>query len=272
MTEEHRAGMPDAWQIAQHAPPLEEDAVHVWLVPATPSHPPRSALSAEGRTAAAGHASSATTARAAQEPAGRAGAMPHGFTHLSPDEAERAGVLAEPARSRFVSTRSALRSRLADYLGCAAGDVGFEYGEMGKPHLAADARLHFSVAHTGDLALLAFAREAPVGIDIERLRGVRRQQRIARRVLAPESAEALGRLPFPERDDAFIWAWTQREAYVKAIGSGLLRAADPLPFVWPPRAYESAGWQVVPLPVSPEHRACLVTHGPPRRIHLLRHT
>jgi len=188
---------------------------------------------------------------------------------LSSDELTRARSLAEPARSRFVITRTALRERLANYLGCAACDVGFRYGDMGKPHLRTQERLHFSVAHAGDLALLAFARVAPVGIDIERLRAVARRERVARRVLAANSAEALMGVTPGERDEAFIWAWTQREAYVKAIGSGVLRSPDPLPFVWPPRAYGSAGWQVTPLPVVAGYHACLVVHGPPRRVELL---
>lgn len=269
MTDEHQNSAPDAWKKRRVAPALEEGAVHVWLVRAAAPKPSRGGLSTEGETGRSVRFSNERTPSERQrirQPRDNA----HGPAGLSHDEAERARGLAEPARSRFVLTRSALRARLADYLGCAAGDVGFDYGEMGKPHLRSDERLHFSVAHTGDLALLAFAWEAPVGIDIERLRSVRRQQRIARRVLAPASAEALARVSAAERDEAFIWAWTQREAYVKAIGSGLLRSPDPLPFVWPPRPYESAGWQVMPLPVATDYSACLVIHGSSRRVHLLR--
>lgn len=269
MTNEHHSSIPDAWQKRRVPPALEEGAVHVWLVHAAPPPTSPGGRYTEGETDRAALSANDPVSSENQSIRRSADATdaPAGLSH---DEAERARTLAEPARSRFMLTRSALRTRLADYLGCAAGDVGFDYGEMGKPHLRSDERLHFSVAHTGDLALLAFAREAPVGIDIERLRSVRRQQRIARRVLAPASAEALARIPAAERDEAFIWAWTQREAYVKAIGSGLLRSPDPLPFVWPPRPYESAGWQVMPLPVATDYSACLVIHGSSRRVHLLR--
>jgi 4'-phosphopantetheinyl transferase len=250
VSDEHRTSRQDEWQTVRDTPPLVEDTVHVWLVrvPAIAGDAP---LSGEGGAAL-------------QQP------IAPWASCLSRDEVERARSLREPARSRFVVTRDALRSRLAAYLGCDPAHVGFDYGEMGKPHLRSGGALHFSVAHSGDLALLAFARSAPVGIDLERLRRVPRRERVARRVLARESADALEAVPAAERDRAFIWAWTQREAYVKAVGGGLYRSPDPLPFVWPPRPYESAGWHVTPLPGPVGYYACLVVHGTARSVRLLR--
>ena len=85
-------------------------------------------------------------------------------------------------------------------------------------------------------------------------------------MLASDSVLALAALPAQERDDAFIWAWTQREAYVKAIGGGVLRSHDPLPFLWPPRLHEAAGWTVVPLAADARHHACLVVEGTARPV------
>ncbi len=231
--DERRNESSAVWERVQQVPALAADAVHVWLV----------------RVGVA-HASTAGVSRA---------------------ELERAARLSTPARRRFLAARAALRSRLAAYLACPPDKVDFSYGEMGKPALTAPHDLHFSVAHSGDIALLAFARRAPVGIDLERLRTVRRQGRIAPRVLADASAAALAQLPEQERDEAFIWAWTQREAYVKAIGGGVLRSADPLPFVWPPRLYESDGWTIAPLPIGLDHRACLAVAATERRLVLLEH-
>ena len=217
----------NAWQRAEHRPPLDGASVHVWRL--------------------------------------RIPAVTATLDGLVPGEIERASRLREPARSRFVATRHALRIRLGDYLGRAGDSLEFDYGETGKPVLRADPELHFSVAHSGDLALLAFAR-SPVGIDLERIRRVPRQARIAPRVLAPDSVLALAALPAQERDDAFIWTWTQREAYVKAIGGGVLRSHDPLPFLWPPRLHEAAGWTVVPLAADARHHACLVVEGTARPV------
>ncbi|MGH7444326.1 MAG: 4'-phosphopantetheinyl transferase family protein [Longimicrobiales bacterium] len=233
MIDEHTNEAMHTWQRMQRVPPLETDAVHVWRV--------------------------------------RVGAAPAPVAGLSPGERARANRLAVPARIRFLTARSALRSRLAAYLGCEPDAVDFAYGETGKPALAPPYGLHFSVAHSADVALLAFARCAPVGVDLERLRPVPRRERIAPRVMAAASAAALEELPAHERDDAFIWAWTQREAYVKAIGGGVLRSADPLPFVWPPRGYESDGWTVAPLAADAHHHACLAVAGTGHVLRLFEH-
>lgn len=231
MIDERSEEIERVWQQVARVPPLEGDAVHVWLV--------------------------------------RIGTRSHDTGVLSAEERERADRLREPARSRFLATRAALRMRLAAYLGGAAAKLQFRYGEMGKPTLTTPHDVQFSVAHSADVALLAFARVVPVGVDLERVRSVPRHDRIAPRVFAPASAGALAALPERERDEAFIWAWTQREAYVKAIGGGVLRSPDPLPFVWPPRSYERHGWLIAPLIVDARHHACLAVGGTGRSVHLL---
>ena len=180
---------------------------------------------------------------------------------LSPEERERAFRLQGRARARFTATRAALRDHLAGYLGRSPEAVTFRYGETGKPMLLEPEDIHFSVAHSGDVALIAIARGPALGVDLERIRTVPRRARVAARVLAPASAAMLLALPPAQQDDAFIWAWTQREAYVKAIGGGVLRSEDPLPLQWPPRRCIAEGWSIFPLEAQPQHRACLVVEG-----------
>jgi 4'-phosphopantetheinyl transferase len=212
-----------SWHQVRGTPPLERGAVHVWRV---------------------------RVEDATQVP-----------PSLSAEECERASRLRGRARARFIITRSALRARLAAYLDRPPESIAFRYGATGKPMLQGVGDVHFSVAHSGDVALVAVARAAPVGVDLERIRAVPRRRRVAARVLAPASAAALDALPPERQDEAFIWAWTQREAYVKAIGGGVLRSDDPLPLVWPPRPCMRAGWSIVPLYAQPGHRACLVVGG-----------
>ena len=215
-----------SWREVQRVPPLEAGAVHVWRV------------RVEGAVEAT--------------------------ASLSAEENYRASRLQGRARARFIATRAALRERLAGYLGRSASSIRFEYGATGKPVLVEGEDVHFSVAHSGDVALIAAARAAAVGVDLERIRPVPRRARVAARVLAPPSATALEALDAGVRDDAFIWAWTQREAYVKAIGGGVLRSEDPLPLLWPPRQCVEAGWSIFPLAAHAGHRACLVAEGRPQ--------
>lgn len=213
-----------AWRRVPHVPALQRGDVHVWRVRlATP--------------------------------------LEHVPSCLSPEEWERANRLQGAARARFTATRAALRERLAHYLGRSPAGITFRYGETGKPMLMEAQDIHFSVAHSGDVALIAVARGPALGVDLERIRTVPRRARVAARVLAPASAAMLLKLPDAQQDDAFIWAWTQREAYVKAIGGGVLRSADPLPLLWPPRRCIAHGWSIFPLEAQDHHRACLVVEG-----------
>ena len=213
-----------AWRRVPHAPALQHGGVHVWRV--------------------------------------RLGAPLEDVpSSLSPEEFERASRLQGRARARFTATRAALRARLAGYLGRAPAAITFRYGETGKPLLLEAEDVHFSVAHSGDVALIAIARGPALGVDLERVRTVPRRARVAARVLAPASAAMLRELPDAQQDDAFIWAWTQREAYVKAIGGGVLRSEDPLPLLWPPRRCIARGWSIFPLEAQARHRACLVVQG-----------
>src|SRR5438105_2001064 len=123
---------------------------------------------------------------------------------LSPEERERAG---DPPRGRrkraYVARQAALRAVLAARTGTPPERLSFVRSARGKPALAGDHDLSFSVSDSGDLALVAVAGRE-VGVDVERIR----DRPVAAR------AEALGIEHFFER-------WTRLEAAGKARGGGL---------------------------------------------------
>ncbi len=88
---------------------------------------------------------------------------------LSGDEKQRADRFHfERDRRRFSAARTWLRVLIGRYLGVPAEEVQFRYGEHGKPAVAgSDAGLEFNLAHSGELALIAFTHNQPVGIDVE---------------------------------------------------------------------------------------------------------
>lgn len=148
---------------------------------------------------------------------------------LSDDEQERAARFRfRRDAMRFVVSRAALRTILGRYLGVEPSVVGFSYGPHGKPELAVPFErtgLQFNVSHSESLALYAVTGQGRVGVDIERLRPLRHLDEIAERIFSPEERRALRRLPPIEQPEGFWNCWTRKEAYVKAIGTGL---ADPL--------------------------------------------
>lgn len=149
---------------------------------------------------------------------------------LSPDERTRSAQFIAPLeRRRFVVSRIVLRHVLAGYHGAAAADIPLAREAGGRPFVQGADRLFFSLSHSGDMALIAVAG-VRVGVDVERVREVARAAEIARRVMHPETVALLQSLPQSQFEAAFLDAWTQREAHVKAVGGGLFRTPDVLPF------------------------------------------
>jgi 4'-phosphopantetheinyl transferase len=141
---------------------------------------------------------------------------------LSEEERERASrYRVEPARNAFILTRSTLRTLLGAYLGESPRSIRLRLTKYGKPFLGAGSNLHFNVSHTEGLALLAFARERRVGIDVERIRSQPDALQLAHRFFSEREQQELESLPADRVAAAFLRCWTRKEAYIKARGEGL---------------------------------------------------
>jgi len=123
-------------------------------------------------------------------------------------------------RVRFVVAHGALRTILSGYLGVSANDVRFGATEAGKPYVA-DGGLTFNLSHSEGLALCAITVEGQVGVDVERLRPIDDADAIVHRYFAPGEVRQYQATRSPDRTAAFFSTWTRKEAYVKAVGSGL---------------------------------------------------
>jgi 4'-phosphopantetheinyl transferase len=144
---------------------------------------------------------------------------------LDQDERARAGRFHfEKHRRRFVLGRGFLRVLLGRYLGLAPDQVRFVYGPYGKPALADEhntGRLCFNTSHSHELAVYAFVQENEIGVDVEYIKTDFASEDIARHFFSADEVEALMAIAEKERAAAFFRCWTRKEAYIKAIGSGL---------------------------------------------------
>ncbi len=144
---------------------------------------------------------------------------------LSEDEAKRAARFHfSPDRQRYVAARAWLRQLLGAYLGCHAKALTFCYSDKEKPALSgsyAGQNAEFNVSHSSGVALLAFARGRPVGIDVERIKTDFDVEAIANRFFSVREREQLSACPQAEKCAAFFRCWTRKEAYIKATGAGL---------------------------------------------------
>jgi 4'-phosphopantetheinyl transferase len=186
---------PDPWPSRDAPPPLRPGDLHVWAVALALPAATRAAL----------------------------------WQLLDEHEHARAERLRmAPARNRFVAARGASRLLLAAYAEVSPLALSFRAAAHGKPGLdgAALRWLHFNVAHSEALALVAVAAGTEVGVDVEHRREVRDAAELAARYFAPADARELAALPAEARTDAFLRRWTRLEAVLKATGEGFTRPLE----------------------------------------------
>lgn len=141
---------------------------------------------------------------------------------LSVEERERAARFSsERSRERWARSRAVLRHLLGGYLGRGPGAIELESGERGKPSVVAGDGVEFNLTHSGGLALLAFARENPVGVDVELAGRVRDPLAVAEREFGQEEAERLRALDSAQLEPEFLRLWVRHEAALKCRGEGL---------------------------------------------------
>jgi 4'-phosphopantetheinyl transferase len=147
---------------------------------------------------------------------------------LSPDETERANRFKfEKHRNRYTAGRGALRAMLAQYFGTNAAGLRFNYLENGKPALTeefAGTGIHFNLAHTGELALVAVTRIGPVGVDVESVRPIKDVDELVARFFSPRESESFQKVSADQKPAAFFNLWTRKEAMLKATGEGITRS------------------------------------------------
>ncbi|MET9599088.1 4'-phosphopantetheinyl transferase superfamily protein [Streptomyces sp. NPDC006459] len=181
---------------------------------------------------------------------------------LDRSETRRAGLFRRFADvDRFLVAHVCLRDVLGTVLGTPPGRLVIDRepcaacgGPHGRPYLPGRP-VHFSLAHAGDLVLVAVA-PVPVGVDVEDLPSDALVHETMAGLHEDERDELLA-LPRPARPTAFARCWTRKEAVLKSTGQGLAHGAR-LPYAGtaaePARTAEH---QVYDLPVPPGRVAAL---------------
>lgn len=140
------------------------------------------------------------------------------------EQARAARLRGGTAREHFILARGLLRKLLGKRLGIDARDIVFRYGRHGKPELAQPALanpLRFNVSHSGAWVLIAIARGQEVGVDVEYRNERRELVLLAERVMTASERQRFLALGEAGRRRMFFDLWACKEAYIKAIGTGL---------------------------------------------------
>ncbi|MFC7309345.1 4'-phosphopantetheinyl transferase family protein [Streptomyces monticola] len=186
---------------------------------------------------------------------------------LSPAERERAASFVRPLDGiTYAAAHLALRRLLGGYLGIEPRAVSFTREPCpgcGEPHgrpcvFPPDPCLHFSLGHSHGMAVIGVASTV-LGVDVELLP---RDETVDHCVpaLHPQEIAELDGHPPEQRREAFGQLWTRKEAYLKALGTGLSRhpATD---YLGADERRRPEGWTVLDIPCGTRHRAAVAVRG-----------
>lgn len=237
--------VPATWRVGPERPQLEPDGIHVWRFSLHAPHAAHRALEAT----------------------------------LDSDETARASRFAtDDLRHRYVVAHARLRHVLARYLAVHPKDVAIDSTEEGKPLVSRERHsqtVEFSFSHSGDIGLVAVVRERRVGVDVETYRERMDIDLVARRQFTAPEAKQLAGLAEDERTSAFYRCWTRKEAYTKALGTGIATGLDRFEVTFAAeqaprivRCVENSPdlWSVVALPMDTGYEAAAVIEGPVTRV------
>ena len=153
---------------------------------------------------------------------------------LSEAERDRAArMLRVGMRRQYVAAHALLRVKLSEYLGIVPTLIQFRTGQRGKPELAQDCGLHFSISHTHGLVGCAIAHGVPIGLDLERIRPLDTLALSPGILDSAEQADVAGKRG-RQRWQRFLQYWTLKEAMLKLHGAGLAVAPTEIAVAWPP--------------------------------------
>ncbi|MGN6112851.1 MAG: 4'-phosphopantetheinyl transferase family protein [Luteimonas sp.] len=180
-------------------------------------------------------------------------------------------------RARAGGAWAAAHDWLAALPGMPAGALPMHRDPLGRPRFAAGIAADAGWSHSGEGLLLAFARDATLGVDMEFEHPRPKALEIAHRHFAPSEAAWLeahaadgagtadGALA--PRDLAFLRLWCAKEAVLKAHGRGLAFGLHRLAFAEAggalvlaaadPALGDAAAWSLHEFVPHPGYRAAL---------------
>ncbi len=193
---------------------------------------------------------------------------------LSADEWWRVRRMASHHHAgRFVSGRGMVRRILGSYLDLPPRELRFRYGRQGKPELDGfpGDSLAFNFSDSYQLAVLSVVAGHPIGVDVERIRHLSKAEAVSASGSAGGVSDRIRGVEELREAEAFLRAWTRKEAAAKAEGSGLQLLSEALAQSLPaparrPRADDfdegPNRWRVYPLPLPAGYAGALAASRP----------
>ena len=123
-------------------------------------------------------------------------------------------------KCRFAVGRVLLRSLLSRELGVAPACVPIEISGTGKP-FAVGTHIQASISHSGDFAAGAISCDTLIGVDVECWSSTQLVEQLSGMFCSSSELLAAASVPVSRRNVELLRLWTLKEAYAKALGTGI---------------------------------------------------
>jgi 4'-phosphopantetheinyl transferase len=181
-------------------------------------------------------------------------------------------------RHRFILRRGMLRTMIGHYLSADPKEIRFGTNQYGKPFIENqdhEGSLEFNQSYSEEMVVYTFSHNRRVGIDIEYMKPIKDMNAIVESNFSPHEKAEFNALPANQRLEAFYRCWTEKEAFLKALGDGLSRRLDQFDVSMMPGApaalkrtvwdQEEAGrWSLASIHFVSGYAAALAVEGPGR--------
>lgn len=153
----------------------------------------------------------------------------------------------------------------------------FRVNAHGKPSIAMNdenrSRLAFNIAHTRGLVVSAVGRDVDLGVDVEGIDDAFPWRSVAEDYFHGDEVREIASCAEAEQPRRFVELWVLKEAFVKAMGTGLSIPLNTFRFslsqtrgvdFTPPPGADPAWWQFALLAPAKHYRLAVAVRRPPR--------
>lgn len=147
------------------------------------------------------------------------------YSILSNEEVMRAkNFKLDQHKVQFLTSHVYLRLILSRYLHCSPKTICYGVEEYGKPFLMGQNesyKIYFNMSHSEGAVLYAITLNAQIGADIELIKDNLDIYELLDNVFTAHEKSLFKNINAEKKYKVFYNVWTRKEAYLKAIGTGL---------------------------------------------------
>ena len=127
-------------------------------------------------------------------------------------------------RHSYLISHVLVRKTLSRYCEVLPEKWQFTFNQHGKPEISPEVQcsnLKFNLSHTDGMSACVVTLESDCGVDVENIHRNNKLDAVAKRMFAGKELEVILNSDGENKQKNFFNFWTLREAYVKALGTGL---------------------------------------------------